>query len=134
MKIGYSRADALDKRIATLQVGNPFSLEVRRVLLLDDRRTAQYTERSLHRELEPLRMRGEWFRCTRQFMLALTSLPVNKFPRLMMDLIEAIDAHGLRHVYRGKLAERRMFGGMPAQDALKGVDASYITDNELELE
>jgi hypothetical protein len=61
IKIGYS-ADP-DNRIRELQTGNSGALQlVHRARIREDR--ARIVEQQLHRDLNHLRVRGEWFNIT----------------------------------------------------------------------
>ena len=59
IKIGV--AEDVDARVATLQVGNAFKLNVIAMIPCDCREQAQNMEQSIHRFFNRQRIRGEWF-------------------------------------------------------------------------
>lgn len=56
VKIGATRADAVEQRLGVLQTGSPYRLNLRHVAPGD-----RGVERGLHRYFAHLRVRGEWF-------------------------------------------------------------------------
>ncbi|HEY3803904.1 MAG TPA: GIY-YIG nuclease family protein [Kofleriaceae bacterium] len=74
VKIGW--AGDLRIRIGTLQVGNPRPL---RILFAHEAADAADLERRVHRELSSLRMRGEWFRYSRQIREVISAIADGSF-------------------------------------------------------
>ena len=62
IKIGYTDGDA-DQRLASLQTGNPFELNLLGCISGDMER-----ERLIHKKFEDYRVRGEWFRATSELL------------------------------------------------------------------
>ena len=59
-KVGVARN--VDRRLETLQTGNPYELAIIAKLGPFSRLQAYETERRLHRRLKNFKIRGEWFR------------------------------------------------------------------------
>ena len=59
IKIGV--AMNIERRIATLQTGNAFKLNLIALIPCDNRKKAQALEARIHRFFERQRIRGEWF-------------------------------------------------------------------------
>ena len=74
VKVGVTVS--IKKRLATLQVGNPRRLYVKHLYPLIDRRSAEDLERYLHRQLEPYRACGEWFRCEAVDVASLVAVAI----------------------------------------------------------
>lgn len=62
IKIGYTDGDA-DQRLASLQPGNPFELNLLGCISGDMER-----EKLIHQKFEAYRVRGEWFRATSELL------------------------------------------------------------------
>ena len=60
IKIGIS--DLPEKRILSLQVGNPDLLTLICKIKIKDRRNAEYIENIIHRKFRKQHIRGEWFK------------------------------------------------------------------------
>lgn len=58
LKIGVCKEDALERRIKTLQTGNPYKIELE---YFDIRSKATKAETYLHQQLSPYCTMGEWF-------------------------------------------------------------------------
>ena len=60
IKIGYT--NNLDRRLETLQIGNPLELELLHVILHETAEEAEEHEAKLHHKFRRHHLRGEWFR------------------------------------------------------------------------
>lgn len=66
IKIGYcSSAHGVISRVLALQGGSPYPLYVRRVVLAID----EHSESALHAHFAKSRMRGEWFKPTKELAM-----------------------------------------------------------------
>jgi predicted GIY-YIG superfamily endonuclease len=59
IKIGMAKD--VDRRVAELQTGNAFKLNVIALIPCDCREQAEYTEKRLHKFFRKQKIRGEWF-------------------------------------------------------------------------
>ena len=62
IKIGWCKMLNIYRRRSELQGGNPFKLEVHRVIFFESGTGIKKEERALHTRFEHLRYRNEWFR------------------------------------------------------------------------
>lgn len=85
-KIGIS--DNLDKRLISLQIGNPFLLEKVLIINVNSTKEAQFLERQLHLDFEKKRVRGEWFALTVKDLVQLSIQYDGKFFCELEDLTD----------------------------------------------
>ena len=71
IKVGRTRIDIIDKRIANLQIASPVELHLLGTLESDSK-----GERELHVRMKHLHVRGEWFQDTPELREVLTTRPV----------------------------------------------------------
>lgn len=74
-KIGVTTG-SIEGRVSTLQVGNPFKLEL--VFAIKTEK-ADYLEKVIHNHFSPKRLRGEWFELTSDDFGELDTLILNYF-------------------------------------------------------
>ena len=92
IKVGMTRN--VEKRLETLQIGNPYELKILAVIPCTSDKRARRTEREVHKYFDHLRVRGEWFE---------SSLEISKLNDFYIETKDKAKANAARKAVKAKL-------------------------------